>query len=109
MPRAAEYRQAAQVLRGRGAAFSEAATAHRRHHIGEFVGPIGETHDASIDAIAARFERGGDELHSLAELCERRALVCDDYASAVARWYQIPYPARLLTPFPPRPAPWVEL
>ena len=109
MPRAADYRHAAQVLRARGAALSEAASAHRRLHLGEFSGPLGEIHDESIDAIATRFARAGAELRSLGDLCERRALVCDDYVTAVDRWYQLADFARLFTSFPPRPAPWIEL
>ena len=109
MPRAAEFRHAAQELRARSTACSDAATAHRRHHLGKFGGPIGEIHDESVGAIAARFDRAGGELRSLAELCDRRADVCDDYAAQVARWFQLPDVARLLTPFPPRPATWVDV
>lgn len=109
MPRAAEFRHAARVLRARSTAFSDAATAHRRRHLGAFDGPIGEVHDESVDAIAARFDRAGGELQSLAELCEWRAVVCDDYAAEVARWFQLPDFTRVLTSFPPRPATWVDV
>jgi hypothetical protein len=110
MPRAADYRHAAQVLRGRSAALTEAATSYRRHRVGEFGdGPVAEAHDSAVGSIASRFEGAGGELHTLAEMCERRADVCEEYARAVTRWFSLDAHERLANEFPGRPASWAEL
>lgn len=109
MPRAAEYRHAAQVLRGRSSALTQAATSYRRHRLGEFgEGPVADAHDTAVGSVASRFEHAGGELHTLAEVCERRADVCDEYAHAVSRWFALDVWERFATEYPRPPASWAE-
>ena len=88
MPRAADYRHAARVLRARGTALTETAATYRRRHIGEFGrGPIADAHDAAMGTIASRLAAAGGELLALAELCERRADVGAALSDDLWRWY----------------------
>lgn len=109
MPRAADYRHAAQVLMARSAALADAARSYRRHDVdGLGDGPVTDAHATAVGSIARRLDQAGRELRTLADLCERRADVCDDYAGAVARWLSLDERERSITRFPTRPATWAE-
>jgi hypothetical protein len=110
MPRAADYRRAANTLRVYRANAADAAVFHRRRTATEFggVGPIAETHVATMRSVADELDAAVTELDRLAQLCDRRADVCDEYAREVAAYERLPLLERVFVRPPSRPATWAD-
>jgi len=110
MPRASAYRHAAASLRHASARLADLALRHR--NLGPeriaAIGPVAELHGDAVDEARRQLALASDELRRLAGLCERRALVCDDYARRVGHHRSLPPLERLMTPPPVRPADWVD-
>jgi hypothetical protein len=104
MPDADSYRSTAAHLRSAARSLDEAAVSG-----GSAIGgPLGVRVDSLTRDARMKLARAVDELHRLAAVCERRAAICDDFASAMARYERLGWEARRLTPAPVRPAHWVE-
>jgi hypothetical protein len=110
MPRASTYRDAAQHFRRTSARLADLAFDNRSlgsAGIGA-VGPVAERHDVNLAAAELDVAAVADELLRLAELCEQRAQVCDEYARRLADYWTAPFTERFESAPPAPPAAWVS-
>jgi hypothetical protein len=61
-----------------------------------------------LSGAGLRLQRAAEAVLSVAAECDRRAIVCDDYARQLARWEARRLWDRLLTDRPRPPYPWVS-
>lgn len=109
MSRSSSYRTAALDLRRSSADLTDLALLHRRLDAATIgaSGPVATVHEDSVEQASDWLAVAAGEMTSLADECDRRAAVCDDYDARLAAWKALPLLDRLVTlpPFPP--ARWV--
>lgn len=106
MPTALDYRAAAD--RFRRLATRLADDRNRARHEAIAGGPVADALSSSLVTVDIRLRDVTDELLRLAEVCERRADVCADYALALRRYHSLDDAARWFVRAPSPPANWVE-
>lgn len=109
MPRAVDYRLAAQIFRSRRDQLAEAG--HRDRSVPSLaaVGPVVEYTAAAQLRLRHLFLTASAEFDALAGVCERRADVCDAYAAELAAHDRLDVWERIWVPRPRRPATWVDV
>jgi hypothetical protein len=107
MPRASTYRDAAHDLRGISARLADLAIAHRSLDAAAIgaLGPVADRHDDALAEVGRDLATAADELLRLAAVCERRAIVCEEYARRVTEYWTQPVLERSAS-VPSPPARW---
>jgi hypothetical protein len=110
MPRASTYRDAAQHFRRTSAHLADLALTNRSLGAAAIgaLGPIGDRHDANLADAERDVAVVADELLRLADVCEQRALVCDDYARRLTEYWTAPFIERFGSVPPAPPARWAS-
>lgn len=106
MPRALDYRLAAQIFRYRRDSLAEAA--HRDRPVLAVSGPVADHTAAAQLRIRLLFLAASAEFAELAVVCDRRAELCAAYAAEVAAYERRDVWERIWVPWPRRPAGWVD-
>lgn len=110
MPSEHDYRSAAHHFR---AVASELADNKPTHWMG-FASTgvdsmwVNLTMSAGVIQVARQMGAAIDELHSLANECERRASICRSYRLRWRRWLNASATERELMDYPYKPASWVS-
>lgn len=110
MPTAAEYRHAAFKCRTVAEGYQRQSVAvlgwQLEQHLTSRVLSIALT--SHLSGAGLGLQRAAAAVLAVAAECDRRAIVCDDYARQLARWEARPLWDRLLTDRPRPPYPWVS-
>lgn len=109
MPNAQQYRDAAARYRALGEqSLRQAAIVSRwpvASHLG--AGPVADVVRGALDRSASRLRDAADEMAQLARVCERRAVICDEYRRRVREYDRLEPIIRLVAPRPAPPYSWV--
>lgn len=109
MPRASEYREAAGRFRTLRDHYDAQARAWRAPSSSVAIGPVADRVEEGRGRLATAATTASEGFATLAVECDRRALVCTAYATAVRSWQALPIVIRSVTARPPRPAPWADV
>ena len=110
MPRASAYHDAARNFRRTSAGLADLALDIRALDataIGA-IGPIADRHDAALADAGRDIATVTDELLRLAEVCDRRAAVCEEYAQRLSEYWTTPAHDRAGSLPPAPPARWAS-
>jgi hypothetical protein len=111
MPNSTQYRTAAQRFRTLRDVYAMQSTTVDRWPLDSILGPspVADVLVEHLDTSAAELAAASRDLDRLAQVCDSRAVVCEDYERRLADYHRRSIIDQLFfTDRPERPYPWVS-